>query len=76
VEFGWPIGMPLTRALGGGLHELRTKLTSNRIARVLFFVSGVQELILLNAFMKKTQKTLDREIALARSNKRLFEEAG
>jgi len=26
VEFGWPTGMPLARALGGGLFEVRTKL--------------------------------------------------
>jgi Phage derived protein Gp49-like (DUF891) len=24
VEFGWPLGMPVCRSLGGGLHEVRT----------------------------------------------------
>jgi antitoxin HicB len=29
VEFGWPVGMPLCRSLGGGLWEIRSDLTSN-----------------------------------------------
>jgi len=36
IEFGWPIGMPVCRALGGGIYEVRTDLEYNRIARVLF----------------------------------------
>jgi hypothetical protein len=39
VEFGWPIGMPLCRPLGGGLWEVRSKLTQNRIGRVIFCVA-------------------------------------
>jgi phage-related protein len=38
VEFGWPIGMPLCRPVGGGLGEVRSILPSRRIARFLFFV--------------------------------------
>ncbi len=38
VQFGWPIGMPLCRPLGDGLWELRSRLPSRRIARLLFFV--------------------------------------
>lgn len=36
VELGWPIGMPTCRPMGEGMHEVRTALTGNRIARVLF----------------------------------------
>jgi len=36
VEFGWPLGLPLCRPLQGGVHEVRTGLANNRIARVLF----------------------------------------
>jgi phage-related protein len=36
VEFSWPIGMPLCRAMGKGLWEVRSDLTGGRIARVLF----------------------------------------
>jgi putative component of toxin-antitoxin plasmid stabilization module len=36
VEFSWPIGMPLCRALGKGLWEVRSDLSNGRIARVFF----------------------------------------
>ena len=35
VEFGWPIGMPVCRALGRGLYEVRSNLAGNRIASAL-----------------------------------------
>ena len=38
VEFGWPIGMPTCRPMGGGLFEVRTNLPQGRIARVLFCI--------------------------------------
>jgi putative component of toxin-antitoxin plasmid stabilization module len=38
VEFGWPVGMPACRPLGDGIHEVRTDLAENRIARVLFYI--------------------------------------
>src|SRR5271170_5956985 len=31
VEFGWPVGMPVCRSLGGGICEIRTHLTQDRI---------------------------------------------
>ena len=37
VQFGWPVGMPLVRALSRGLWELRTGY-GRRVARVLFTV--------------------------------------
>jgi phage-related protein len=40
VEYGWPVGMPLCRSLGGGLWEVRTNLPSHRTARVIFHRSG------------------------------------
>ena len=55
VEFGWPVGMPLCKSLGGGLWEIRSDLPSRRIARVLFCVIE-GELLLLHGFIKKTQK--------------------
>ena len=36
VQFGWPVGLPLCRALGGGLWEVRSSLASKRKARVFF----------------------------------------
>lgn len=65
VQYGWPIGMPLTRALGGGLHEVRSDLGGNRIARVIFVVEG-EAATLLHGFIKKTQKTPKQDLELAR----------
>lgn len=69
VEFGWPIGMPVCRSLAKGLHEVRTDLPGNRIARVLFYVDKLGRMVLLHGFIKKTQRTPDEDLELARSNK-------
>ena len=74
LEFGWPIGMPLCRALGQGLFELRVSLRSRRIARVMVCVHD-GELVALHAFIKKTQKTPAADMTLARSRKRQLERA-
>jgi phage-related protein len=66
VQFGWPVGLPVCRPLGGGLWEVRSTLRSRREARVLFgFYEGM--LIALHAFIKKTQKTPPDDLALART---------
>ena len=65
VQFGWPVGLPLCRAMSGGLWEIRSSLPSKREARVMFgFHEGM--LIALHAFIKKSQKTSPEELALAR----------
>lgn len=71
VQFRWPVGMPLCRAMGGGLWEVRCDLASNRIARVLF---GIQQgkILVLHGFIKKTRKTPDADLALARRRAREF----
>ena len=64
VQVGWPIGMPLCRALGGGLWEVRSTLPNNRIARLLFFVAG-NRIGVVHGFIKKTRKTPPDDLALA-----------
>jgi len=73
VEFGWPIGMPVCRPLGDGIHEVRTSLAQNRIARILFYIDRKGRMVLLHGFIKKTQRTLDEELDLARRNKNKHE---
>lgn len=69
AQWRWPVGMPLCRAMGQGLWEIRTDLPSRRIARVLLCLhEGV--LLALHGFIKKTQKTPDAEIALARKRQK------
>ncbi len=73
VEFGWPLGMPLCRPMGGGLHEIRTNLNGNRIARVFFYVDNRQRLVLLHGILKKSRATPGADLELARQNKRKHE---
>lgn len=73
VQYRWPVGMPLCRALGGGLWEVRSTLPSNRVARVLFSVDK-ERIVALHGFIKKTQKTPDDDLTLARRRKREFED--
>jgi len=69
VQFRWPVGMPPCRPLGDGLWELRSDLAGNRIARMFFcFTEG--RLVALHGFIKKTQKTPDAELKLARKRMR------
>lgn len=65
LQFGWPIGMPLVRSMGGGIWELRSSLPSKREVRVLF-VAVEDMLVLLHAFVKKSQKTHAPELNTAR----------
>jgi phage-related protein len=69
VELGWPIGMPTCRPLKNGLHGVRTNLTGRRIGRVLFYVDAMRRMVLLHAFIKKTQSTPETDIEIARRNK-------
>ena len=73
VEFGWPVGMPVCRSLGQHLWEVRSTLTGNRISRVLFAILD-NRMVLLHGFVKKTQKTLPSDLALARKRLREIEE--
>jgi phage-related protein len=49
---------------------VRTSLVQNRIARVLFYIDKKSRMVLLHGFMKKTQKTPDEDLELARSTNR------
>ena len=64
-EYGPKIGMPFTRSIGSGLFEIRAK-GKEGIARVMYCYLAGKELVILNAFVKKTQKTPKKELALAR----------
>jgi len=64
VQYGYPVGMPLTRELKGtNLEEVRCKI-SNGIARIIFCVED-NTIILLHAFINKTQKTPQKELNVA-----------
>ncbi len=69
VEYSWPLGMPLVCSLGHDLWEVRSNLSGSRIARVIFCVDEGR-LVLLHAFIKKSQKTPKKDMELARRRRR------
>lgn len=66
VELGYPIGMPLVRKLDAKhkLLEVRSKLDSDKIARVIFTIYK-ERMILLHGFIKKDRKTPQKELDVA-----------
>ena len=56
---------PFSKSLGDGIFEVRAKQGSD-ISRVLYFFVVGRKVILTNGFIKKTQKTLSREIDRAK----------
>ena len=65
AQWRWPVGMPLCRPMGDGLWEVRTDLPNNRIARVMVCLHD-GALVALHGFVKKTRKTPDDDLAVAR----------
>jgi phage-related protein len=64
VEFGWPLGLPVCRSLGGGLWEVRSTLPSRR----------AEQMILLHGFIKKTQQTPKRDLDIAQQRQAEIEQ--
>ena len=71
MEHGPNLGLPHTDAFGGGLFELRPK-GAEGIARVFFCLIVKQQIVMLHSFIKKTQKTPDKELKLAKQRMKEF----
>ena len=69
-QHGADLRLPHSRALGQGLFELRCKGLEG-IGRAFYCTMVGREIVILHAFIKKTQETPDRDMRLAR--KRLKE---
>ncbi|POA78015.1 type II toxin-antitoxin system RelE/ParE family toxin [Pseudomonas sp. DP16D-R1] len=67
VQIGWPMGMPVVRKLDDGLWEVRTHIPAG-IARTIFTVEG-RDMVLLHAFIKKSQKIPSADLATAKKRK-------
>lgn len=65
AQYGPSLRMPHSRALGGGLFELRARGREG-IGRAFycFLVGG--RVVILHAFVKKSRETPDRELRIAR----------
>lgn len=69
LEFGPNLGMPHTRAMGGGLFELRVKGVEG-ITRVFYCTIVHERIVMLHVFIKKSQKTSKRELDVAKRRHR------
>lgn len=65
IEHGPSLRLPHSRALGGGLFELRPRGRSG-IGRALYCFLLSRRIAVVHAFVKKTEQTPDKELALAR----------
>ena len=61
---GANLGNPHTKAVGGGLFELRLK-GAEGIARVFYCTIKGRRIVMLHSFVKKSQKTPPRERRIA-----------
>jgi len=69
LEVGPHLGMPHTRAMGGGLFELRIK-GQEGITRVFYCTIARRRMVMLHALIKKSQKTPKRELNIATRRQR------
>ena len=65
TQYGPDLGLPHSRALGGGLFELRPRGRSG-IGRAFYCFQIGKRVIIVHAFIKKSQETPDKELKLAR----------
>jgi phage-related protein len=72
AQWRWPAGMPLCRPLRNGLWEVRTDLPTNRTGRVLLCLYR-EHLVALHGFIKKTRRTPNDDLTLARNRKKELE---
>ena len=63
---------PYSKSLSDGIFEIRA-IHGNNITRVLYFFVVDKKIILTNGFVKKTQKTPENEIALAKKYRKDYE---
>ena len=64
--YGPDLGMPHTLPMGDGLFELRLKAAEG-IARVFFCTVVARKIVVLHQFVKKSKKTPNRELKIARN---------
>ena len=69
IEFGPNLGMPHTKAIDGGLFELRLK-SKEGISRVFYCTLKQRKICMLHTFIKKSQKTPKKELNIAFSRLR------
>lgn len=72
AEHGPSLRLPHSRAFGDGLFELRPRGRSG-IGRAFYCFLVGRRVVVVHAFIKKTQQTPDRELKLARKRMKELE---
>lgn len=65
AQHGPDLRLPHSRALGAGLFELRPRGRSG-VGRAFYGFVVARRIVVVHAFIKKSQQTPDRELKLAR----------
>ncbi|MCL5285171.1 MAG: type II toxin-antitoxin system RelE/ParE family toxin [Nitrospirae bacterium] len=65
VSEGPDLGLPYTRSMGQGLFEIRARGPEG-IGRIFFCTLIDRQIVLLHGFIKKSEKTPERELTIAR----------
>jgi len=65
LEFGPSLRMPYSRAMGRGLFELRAR-GKEGLGRSFYCFAAGKRVVILHAFLKKTQETPAQELKIAR----------
>lgn len=70
-DYGNEVREPYSKYLRDGIYELRAQ-QGNNISRVLYFFYVGRKIILTHGFIKKTQKTPQREIEIAKIYREMY----
>jgi phage-related protein len=65
LVFGPNLGMPHTRSMGEKFFEIRLK-SKEGISRVFYCTKTGERIIMLHIFIKKSEKTPEKELRVAR----------
>ncbi len=71
-EFGNALREPYSKPIGEGIFELRIQF-ANDISRIFYFFFVNNKIVVTNGFVKKTRKTPESEIVIARKYKKDYE---
>jgi phage-related protein len=71
-QHGNRLGLPMSRAMGHGLHELRVRHPEGPF-RILYGFRPGRRVVLLHAFVKRTEQTPKGDLDLARARQRAVE---
>lgn len=69
IQQNWPVSMPRVRALGDGVHELRS--SHDGVEYRVAFVVREKEILVLHGFEKKRQQTDQNDLKLIEKRKKL-----